>query len=116
MAKELGLEKRFGQRAAIDGNDRGRGAAAARMNMTGQHIFPRSRFAGQENRGIRPGCRFSLGDDGGHPGIRHDDRNIVIAAWSRAYRTQRSILLDQAPFLVRLVEDCLHLVQRGRLS
>ena len=55
MAEELGFEQRFGQRGAVDGDERRTAAGARGVNEPGDDLFAGTALAGDENLGVTAG-------------------------------------------------------------
>jgi hypothetical protein len=120
VAEELGLEQRFGQSAAVDGDERGVGTLAACMNETREHVFARARFARDDDGRIEPRRRLGNRDESAHRLAGVDERRRAFfsrrAARAMRHRSQRSVLPDEPPLLLSLANDRFHLVERGRFG
>src|SRR5438309_4685845 len=113
VAKEGTLDEAFGQRRAIQLDERTVAALALRVNDAGEELLPGTGFSFQQDRcaGGRRGC-----DGLEHPA---DDgtvtNDLALATILRHFRTKALVLATQPNDLERLVDRQLELLRPYRL-
>ena len=92
VAEQLGLEQRFGQRAAVDGHERPARAVAVLMNRARDQLLAGAALADDQHRGVgRGGVRNLLVDAGHHRRAPEQRRRHGVAHRRRRRRRRRLV-------------------------
>ena len=95
VPKQLGLQKVFGNRSAVDGNERTAASRGQPMNLAGDKLLPRTRFSEDQTRQI---CGADLlGDpiDTAHGPTGSDDSALACIICSSKCLVVESKLVQQ---------------------
>src|SRR4029453_4505428 len=114
VAKELGFEQRFGNRAAVQGDEAMQAPRTVMVNRPSDDLLPRPGLAGDENRAAGRRHGFQQLDQGGiRAALTHQALESVLFL---ELRSEIGVLRLQTPLLERRIEDVEQLINLKRLA